>query len=408
VKQKITKSVVDALLPGQTATDTQLEGFRVRVGKSAKVYSVQKRVGRKVLTRTIGRHGVFTPDQARDRAKRILLELAHGVDPLETKKKLVQKQGITFGHLYRLYLERPTLKESTKSEMRLKVGKHLGDWMDTSASDVTRQMVLARHRALVAIGPTQAALIARYARAIFNFGINYHKDHETGESIIPSNPFNVVRGSEMPAPRRRETLIDRQAIRPWFRAWQEVRREKRTACDCLLTTLLLGCRRSEALRLRLEDVNLDERIVRFPNTKNGSDHVMPIGEFLTEVLKERLANRSAAQEYVFPGRRGAGHLTDPRKTMEKIESISGNRFMLSDLRRTFASHGKSLGIDYFDVQRLLNHRVKANEATPGYIVMAIERKRELVQRIEDFFLKTGGLKETPVISLALATTEKAA
>ena len=59
MKQKITKTVVDALLPGQVVSDTQLDGFRVRAGTTAKVYSVQKRIGRKVLTRTIGRHGVF-------------------------------------------------------------------------------------------------------------------------------------------------------------------------------------------------------------------------------------------------------------------------------------------------------------------------------------------------------------
>jgi integrase len=161
------------------------------------------------------------------------------------------------------------------------------------------------------------------------------------------------------------------------------------------------------MELRWADVDVKDRVVRFRDTKNGSDHIMPTGEYLTGLLNERLALRQEGQEYVFSGR-GSRHLADPRKTMERIEALSGSRFMLSDLRRTFASHGKALGIDYFDVQRLLNHRVKANEATPGYILMAIERKRELVQRIEDFFLKAGGLKDTPVISLSLATMEKAA
>lgn len=421
MKQKITKTVVDALLPGQIVSDAQLDGFRVRAGSTAKVYSVQKRVGRKVLTRTIGRHGVFTPDQARDRAKRFLLELAIGVDPLDAKKKIVQKQEITFRRLFDLYMERPTLKESTKSEIRAKIGKHLADWMDTPATDITRQMVLTRHRALVAIGPTQAALIARYARAIFNFGIDYFRDQNTGESIVARNPVDVIRGGEMPTPRRRDTLIDRAAIRPWFQAWRQVRKDNRTACDCMLTTLFLGCRRSEAMGLRWEDVNLGDKTVRFRDTKNKTDHVMPTGDYLTRLLRERLASSRVQKKrkkkcegatkdpvYVFPARSGSGHLADPRKAMDKIAAISGIRFILSDLRRTFASHAKALGIDYFDVQRLLNHKVRANEATPGYIVMAIERRRELVQRIEDFLLKAGGLKEAQVISLALATTEKAA
>jgi integrase len=409
LKQKITKSVVDALLTGQAVSDVLLEGFRVRAGKSSKTYSVQKRVGIKIVTRTIGRHGLYTPDQARERAKRILLELSQGVDPLEAKRRLKEKQEVTFGRLFDLYLEKPNLKDSTKREIRSKVGKHLADWLKTPATEITRQMVLDRHRQLVAVGPTQAALIARYARAIFNFGIDYYTSDQTGESIIPRNPVDVIlRRMEMPAPRRRETVLDRSRIRSWFRAWHEVRTEHSTACDYILMTVLLGSRRSEAMHLRWTEVSLDERTVRFVGTKNGMDHLMPIGEYLFSVLKERFDERAPGEDFVFPGRSKIGHLTEPRRAMGKITELSGVKFIVSDLRRTFATHAKELGIEYFDVQRLLNHRVRANEATPGYIIMAIERRRELVQRVEDYLLKLGGLKETPVIPLTTFATEKAA
>lgn len=45
MRTKINKTLVDSLRPGQTITDSGLDGLRVRAGKSGKFYSVQKRIG---------------------------------------------------------------------------------------------------------------------------------------------------------------------------------------------------------------------------------------------------------------------------------------------------------------------------------------------------------------------------
>jgi integrase len=402
VRAKITKSLVESLKPGETVTDTQLDGFRIRAGKVAKIYCVQKRIGQQVVTRTIGRHGVFLPEDARKEARKVLLQLNQGIDPLDAKRKNIEQQSLTFRRLVDLYLEERELAESTRRDIRTKVQKHLADWMNMSAADITRSVVLEKHRKLTKLGPTQAGLIARYARAIFNFSIRYFTDDRTGESLLPQNPVLALTAlKKMPKPRRRETFLDKSALQAWFKAWSSVRAAKPTACDYIIATLLLGCRRNEAAKLRWSDVNLGESYVRFRNTKNKTDHVMPTGPFLTNILKKRSRERPAGTEFVFPGRGGHSHIVEPRKTMAKISDIAGTCFMMSDLRRTFATHCAALGISYFDIKRLLNHKMDNREATPGYIIVELDRKREQVALLEQFVLRLSA----PAILSAQADSE---
>ena len=92
---KITKRTVDATKPGsrdEYIWDTELAGFGLKVTPAGKrVYLVQYRIGgRRSRTRrvTIGAHGVFTPDQARGKAERILAEVALGRDPADVGTRL--------------------------------------------------------------------------------------------------------------------------------------------------------------------------------------------------------------------------------------------------------------------------------------------------------------------------------
>jgi hypothetical protein len=85
---KITKRAVDAVHPGRTDQflwDRDLKGFGVKVTPSGnKVYLLQYRKGgRGAPTKrvTIGRHGAFTPDQARKEAARLSGAIASGGDP---------------------------------------------------------------------------------------------------------------------------------------------------------------------------------------------------------------------------------------------------------------------------------------------------------------------------------------
>jgi len=89
---KITKRIVDALKPGSQAEflwDDGLPGFGIKITpENRRVYLIQYRMGgRGFPTRryTIGKHGEFTPEKARERAQALLQGVRDGIDPMGEK-----------------------------------------------------------------------------------------------------------------------------------------------------------------------------------------------------------------------------------------------------------------------------------------------------------------------------------
>lgn len=110
-RQRITKRVVDAASPGEeryTVWDADLKGFGLRVAPSGvKTFIARYRAGggRKGVLRqqVIGRHGVLTAEQARDRAKNALADAIRGADPQSAKA--AARAEPTVAELLDLYLE---------------------------------------------------------------------------------------------------------------------------------------------------------------------------------------------------------------------------------------------------------------------------------------------------------------
>jgi hypothetical protein len=106
---KITKTVVDNLSIASIVWDSECPGFHVRRQKSeAQVYSVfyRSRDGRQRFMK-IGRHGApWTPDDARKRAREILVDVANGRDP--AGDKYAGREAATVSELCDLYLVEAT------------------------------------------------------------------------------------------------------------------------------------------------------------------------------------------------------------------------------------------------------------------------------------------------------------
>ncbi|WP_240761725.1 hypothetical protein [Nitrosococcus wardiae] len=94
--------------------------------------------------------------------------------------------------------------------------------------------------------------------------------------------------------------------------------------------------------------------------------------------------------YVFETPRG--RLSNLRYAIAEVESKSGVSFCIHDLRRTFATVADALDIPGYAVKALLNHK-NGNDVTAGYIVVDVERLRGPMQKITDFMLKAGGVRE---------------
>src|SRR5690349_7163150 len=112
---KITKRIVDAATPGERDLflwDAEVKGFGLKVTPTGSmVYMMLYRMGgRNTPTRryTIGKHGSpWTPDEARDVAKRLLREVVAGRDPGVMKREaLTAKPGENFKAVALDFIER--------------------------------------------------------------------------------------------------------------------------------------------------------------------------------------------------------------------------------------------------------------------------------------------------------------
>jgi hypothetical protein len=128
---KITKRFVDTAEPRAEkwfAWDDDIAGFGLSIMPSGvKSYVVRYRTAEGRDRRlTIGRHGVLTPDQARQQAKELLVGVTKGGDPLGDRRG--RRAGATMGDLFDRYLEEHVavrLSPRTAKEQRRIVEKHL-------------------------------------------------------------------------------------------------------------------------------------------------------------------------------------------------------------------------------------------------------------------------------------------
>jgi integrase len=102
------------------------------------------------------------------------------------------------------------------------------------------------------------------------------------------------------------------------------------------------------------------------------------------LLKKRIA--ASPNEYVFPGTGKNGYLVEPKKQIKKICVTAELTFTIHDLRRTFITIAERLDIPAYALKRLLNHKIRKNDVTAGYIITDVERLRKPTQQISDYIL----------------------
>lgn len=401
---KLTKSVVDKLPLTETGQelyrDSELKGFGLRVGTKSKVYYAEGKVAGKTVRVTIGHHGVFTAEQARNEARNILGNIARGINPNDVEKAR-KARGTTLAQAFEDFLTaRSGLKPRTIYDYRRIIGTYLADWQDKPLVDISKNMVQERHRELGARSPAQANLTMRFLRSLMNFAAGRYEDAQ-GQPIIADNPTKrLSQARAWYRVSRRQTIIKRHELAPWFKAvlnqTNDANSDKReTIRDYLLLLILTGLRREEAASLKWENVDLVERTLTVEDTKNHEDHTLPLSDYLMALLKRR--QKVAFNGYVFGSDGSRGYINEPRWVMAHVIEESGVSFTLHDLRRTFITVAESLDIPAYALKRLLNHKM-AQDVTAGYIVADVERLRVPMQRITDYMLEVAGVTPSKKLS----------
>jgi len=407
MKAKLSKSLVDKLPFTQSGrimyTDTLLNGFGLRIGKSKKVYYAEKRVNGKPVRVTIGEHGQITTEVARDEAKRMLgLMSGHSaINPNEERSK-DRVKGIALLEAFDEFKSsRGYLKDRTMQDYEYAMRLYFHDWKGKALSSITREMVESKHKWIGNGhgGEAQANQAMRFLRSIFNFAIGRY-----GRAVISENP---VEGLSLTRSwfrvERKQTLLKPHELPSLFEALDNLVKNDpseyaETVSDYVLLLLCSGLRRLEAIKLTWDRVDFKDRSFSILDTKNRVPFALPLSDFLFDLLQARWQRRSS--DYVFPGKRPNSHLVEPKRHLNKIMGLSGLSFSPHDLRRTFITIAESLDIPYYALKRLVNHKI-GSDITSGYIVHDVDRLRKPMQQITIAILRNAkALPEGKVIALS--------
>jgi integrase len=384
-KIKLTQSVVKNLQPPNgkkqaDVWDSEQPNFGVRIGASgSKTFIVISRVNGRVVRSTVGKFPTMNLEDARKRARKILVDMADGVNPNEERRE--RNQGtLTLRSVFESYLQtRKNLSENTIKEYKGTFERHLSPWKNRQVLDISTAMVLDRHQQ---IGETKGKNVAnqsmRLLRSIMNFSRSTH-------GVPKENPAAVMSQAQAWYKDGKRSVIVKASEMPAF--FREVGAlENDTGRDYLMLLLFTGLRRNEAMSLHWDNVDLKERILTIPDTKNGEPHALPLSNHLLDLLKDR-QERWGSKGWVFPSWSGKGHITYVQHVQNRLRE-KGVNFTLHDLRRTFITVAESLDISTYVVKRLANHK-QSDVTGKHYIVHDITRLREPMERISAALLEMG-------------------
>ena len=379
-KHKLTKKYVDGLPLAkegqQLYWDTEIKGFGVCVGKQSKSYMVQRDVKGRGVRCTIGKHGVYSAEQARKQAALLLQEMAQGVNQNHEKAK-AKIIGSTLDEIYKQFLNdaKQRMSDNTLRGYNWHMRSHFEDWQRLPLTDITKDMVVKRHQEITeSSGKVSANNALKLIRTLFN-----HAMIDNDELL---NPVDILSRKKLwHSNTRRQTIIREHQLPAWYQG--VINQPNTTVRDALLFMLFTGLRKMEAFTLKWDDVDLEGKTFRIIHTKNKQELELPLSDYLLAMLKERYAHKGV-NEYVFDGTGKEGHLVEPKKVIKVIIEESGVQFMLHDLRRTFITTAERLDISAYALKRLVNHK-NGSDVTEGYIIMDVERLREPMQRIADYY-----------------------
>lgn len=378
--------------------DTKIPNFIIRVNPSGKMHYVcQYKHGRRI---NLGRVGVITPAQARDKALALLGDVAKGIDPSETNKKndklslkqFIEQEYVPWVKEHRK-AGRKTLGHTTRCFIQPYGNKPLAE-ITPALIDQWRTRRLKNNRSIETVNRDVATFKAAISKAVLWGFLEVHPLEKL--KLLKTDRSTKVRFlSSDEELRLREALIKRdlriKAERDCANLWRKEREYEllpdlnlNEFADHLRPMILLsmntGLRRGEIFSLKWENVNLDRATITIEGTyaKSGKTRHIPLNSEALAVLKS-WRNQTSHSDLVFPNKDGL-QFDNVKKSWDGVRILAKiENFRWHDLRHHFASRLVMAGVDLNTVRELLGHSEMT--MTLRYAHLAPEHKANAVEKL---------------------------
>ncbi len=348
----LSKRIIDRLSVDDKDTvfwDRDLPGFGVRVYPSgAKVYVVQSRAFGRSKRVTVGRHGELSAEQARREAAHVITRIKAGEPPALPEPAAAPTVRDLAERYEREYVAMHC-KGSTGYHYGLMLSKHivpaLGEFL---VGEVERKHIVALQYGL-SDKPTVANRAVDILVHMFKLADAW------GWRPSGKNPCRLVRRYRIE--KHHERFLTPEELYRLGQALEAAPAERLASAHVAAAIRLLvltGCRRSEILGLRWDDVDFEAGEMRLADSKTGG-RVVPLPLPAAKVLLS--LSRVDGQPWVFPGKKKGTrqrNIHEPWKRISKRAGLDGVR--LHDLRHSYASRALALGESLSMIGELLGHR----------------------------------------------------
>jgi integrase len=365
MKRKITKRTVDQLSPANrdlVVWDSEVVGFGIRCRRSgAKHYVLKMRTGGRQRWTTIGRHGSpWTPDTARSEALRFLGLKATGKDPASERDR--HKGVITVAELGARFLADYVpehCKLSTSREYRRAVELFINPALGRHhISDVQRADVACFHQAL-----RDRRYQANRALGVLSKMMNLAE--EWGLRPYGSNPCRHVTKFRELKRERYLTLEELHRLGTALTDAQASQTESPFVIAAVGLLILTGARLGEILTLRWDFVDLENRVLRLPDSKTGAKLIY-LNDAAIKLL--RAMPSLDGNQHVIAGQRPGSHLVELQKPWRRIRTKAKlPDVRIHDLRHSFASVAAGMGMSLPMIGKLLGHSQPATTARYAHL-----------------------------------------
>ncbi|WP_423416150.1 integrase arm-type DNA-binding domain-containing protein [Hyphomicrobium sp. B1] len=374
---KLTKRIVDAAEVREKdyfIWDDELPGFGLRVFASGKrSYLIQYRAAGRTRRYTIGLHGVWTPETARQEAKAQLGRVARGDNPSEERQ--LDHKAITVKELCALYTadlnaglilgkggrpKKPTTIVTDTGRIERHIipligARRVKDLTKADINKVLKDIMAGKTRVAVKTKKLRGKAIVRggagtATRTVGLLGgiLTYAVD----AGIIEVNPAHGIKKPKDNVRNRRLTEAEYRTLGQML--CDAAANEKYAmTVDIIRQIALTGCRRSEMISLMWIEADTDASCMRLVDSKEG-ESIRPIGLPVVEYLEER--RKSAAGTYVFPGQgedNAFGSFPNHWEQIFKDSPLAGVTPHV--LRHSFASIANDLGFTEVTIAALVGH-----------------------------------------------------
>ncbi len=352
---KLTKRFIDGLKPPESGDlsvfDTELGYYGLRMQSSGKASYFILHGPRKDRRHTFAKMGVVTPDEAREKARKLLAQAAEGVDP--AAERVAARTALTISQLCDRYLEaareglvttrfNKPKKASTVAIDEGRISRHIKPLIGSTIVDKLNRAAVQRMVDDIAVGKTAGTFKTKArGKAVITGGTGtaarvvellggiwtWAERRGLATGINPAHGVQKIKGDA------KDRVLSADELAKLGQVLREQEAQYPAAVAALRLIALTGMRREEACGLKWCEIDRASSCLRLEQTKTGRS-MRPIGKLAFDLLAGLSKNDSA---WLFPNQRG-DNSADMKKAIAALFNAAGlSDARAHDLRRTFGS-----------------------------------------------------------------------